>query len=280
MAELTPRQQLLYIGMVSNADDDGRLKGSPVAVSLMLPTVYSSNDRGALAEDLASVLSVMRQLVRYVVEGREYLAFTNYAKWQRIDKPTPSVLPAPPDKSGDDRQESAFDRADSDSTLGVVGDESANDQRAVPPNRKEEKLREEKGREVREAPAAPTRTRAAFDNDLYPYLEELCSAVGWDASDVSERDRKTQLAAAKVLKSDGIASDEIPKFVGYVQSIDKFQGIPTLRTLQGFVTSWKAAGRPEAVETKSRASPNGSSRSTQAQSELDALIRIGRGERA
>jgi hypothetical protein len=95
MAELTPRQQLLYIGLFSNADDDGRLKGESAAIALMLPTIYSTNDRRAIDEDLTSVLAAMTRLCSYTFNGRRYLVFTNYQQWQRIDRPTASILPAP-----------------------------------------------------------------------------------------------------------------------------------------------------------------------------------------
>src|SRR4051812_17479704 len=96
MAELTPRQQLLYIGLLSNADDDGRIRGSPSSIRLVLPTVYAAVDLGEVAADLAQVLRTMRQLVAYEHAGRAYLAFRNYHHWQKIDHAMPSHLPPPP----------------------------------------------------------------------------------------------------------------------------------------------------------------------------------------
>lgn len=97
MAELLPRQQLLYVGMISNADDEGRLKGNPTAIRLMLPGVYGEVDSDEIDTDVEAVLQNMQKLVRYFVDNRPYLVFRNYSTWQVIRKPQPSVLPAPPD---------------------------------------------------------------------------------------------------------------------------------------------------------------------------------------
>ena len=97
MAALSPRQQVLYIGLFSNADDEGRLKGSAAAIRLLLPAVYVDATVDEVGVDLGAVLHQMRQLVAYGHEGRAYLAFRNYAAWQKIAHPSPSVLPAPPE---------------------------------------------------------------------------------------------------------------------------------------------------------------------------------------
>lgn len=104
MAELTPRQQLLYIGLISNADDEGRQKASPVAIRLCLPTIYANVLDGDIDADLTAVLRKMRQLVPYIADDRRYLVFSNYSKWQRIDRPSPSNLPPPPQPCGNVRR--------------------------------------------------------------------------------------------------------------------------------------------------------------------------------
>ncbi len=148
MAELTPRQQLLYIGLFSNADDDGRMKCSPSALRLALPTVYAGIDLAEIGTDLHAVCAVMRQIVTYCVDGREYLAFRNYRKWQRIDKPSGSVLPPPPDDSTNDPI--------------VFVESSENDPLAVPPSIVKVKRREEKVGE------GETRADAPPANDPIP----------------------------------------------------------------------------------------------------------------
>lgn len=138
MAELPPRQQLLYIGLFSNADDHGRLKGSPVAIRLALPGVYGGCGLEEIAADLNDVLSRMGKLRRYSVDDRDYLQFDNYSTWQRIDKPSESILP-PPQWLSANEQESVAD--DSPNDPGTVAEQSP---------LIEEKGIEEKGIEARD----------------------------------------------------------------------------------------------------------------------------------
>ena len=101
MADLTPRQQLLYIGLFSNADDAGRLKASPASLKLILPTIYAGVPPQKIRSDLGAVLGSMRRLLAYTVDGRDYLAFENFRHWQKIDRPSASDLPQPPTESDD-----------------------------------------------------------------------------------------------------------------------------------------------------------------------------------
>lgn len=165
MAELTPRQQLLYIGFFSNADDDGRLKASPAALRLILPTLYSAVPTGEIAEDIDAVVGAMRQLIRYEVDGRTYIAFRNYRQWQRIDKPSASILPGPPDE----QEDSTIIRRSFD-------EPSESHSVAITPSRKEEKGREEKGVEEKETPPTPQGAREPTplrQRDLSPKAQEL-----------------------------------------------------------------------------------------------------------
>lgn len=123
LASLTHREQLLFIGLFSNADDEGRLNGTPRAIRLMLPTIYGDLSEAEVRSDLDAVLGAMRHLSRYQVDGRDYLEFTNYTRWQKIDHPSASRLPA------------------------QFAERSANDTGAFaqnPPNRKEVNRKEEK----------------------------------------------------------------------------------------------------------------------------------------
>lgn len=95
LAELSLRQQLLYIGLFSNADDDGRLKAPPATIRMMLPTVYGGVATDEIEIDLLCVMGVMTKLVRYQHDGNDYLAFLNYRDWQQIQHPSKSKLPPP-----------------------------------------------------------------------------------------------------------------------------------------------------------------------------------------
>lgn len=139
MAELSPRQQLLYIGLFSNADDEGRLKGGAAGIRLMLPTLYAGVDPGEIAVDVDAVLLQMRQLMRYEVDGRQYFAFKNFRQWQSINRPSDSHLPAPPENTSTD---------DSRNTHGTFSEDSVT-------THAEKKGIEKKGREGNTRADAP-----------------------------------------------------------------------------------------------------------------------------
>jgi hypothetical protein len=152
MAELTPRQQLLYIGLFSNADDDGRLKGSAAAIRLMLPTVYAGATSDEIEGDVAGVLTQMRQLTRYEVEGRQYFAFRNYRHWQSINRPNDSHLPPPPDAPGPERAPRAHDPIKDESPNAHASLSESDGSDHTQENRKEKKGSEGGVRAMRATP--------------------------------------------------------------------------------------------------------------------------------
>lgn len=119
--------RLLFMGLISNADDEGRLRGNPALVrSSVFPyDDFTSNDVAELLNGLESA-GLIRQ---YEVDGQSYIDIPNFLKHQTINKPTPSKLP--PYKEGKTTTEPL---PDNDGSPTVV----------LPPKLREEKLREEK----------------------------------------------------------------------------------------------------------------------------------------
>lgn len=176
-AELSAQEKNLFIGLFSNADDDGRLPGSASAIRLMLPAVYGGASLEAIEADLANVLSRMRRLTRYEVDGRFYLAFTNWGKWQKIDRPSPSDLPPPPDGAR------PFDEPSPQPSI-EGSEKSTNDPRtileqstSVPPSRdsRERKLKEVKGKEEKGREATAPHDLTASLNAMNAVLMPLAS---------------------------------------------------------------------------------------------------------
>jgi hypothetical protein len=136
-AELTPRQQVLYIGLFSTADDEGKLKGSATALALALPAAYMATPLDEIEADLEAVLERMTKIERYTVNGFVYLRFKNYQDWQKIDHPSKSKLPDP--GSGSFGEHSGNDQ-------GTLGERSKKTRpNRIEVNRTEEKLTEERG---------------------------------------------------------------------------------------------------------------------------------------
>lgn len=112
--ELSLLAKVLFIGMISQADDDGKGVLSPQLLkSKILPydelriadidkalkeighnaSVAESADADKAREERGHKMSV----VYYEVGGKQYYCFENWRKWQTINRPIPSKLPNPPD---------------------------------------------------------------------------------------------------------------------------------------------------------------------------------------
>lgn len=94
VAELSRDARLLTIGLISFADDEGRFLASTAAIS---GYCFPHDDLPAAKVrrwlDEVERVGIVRL---YSVNHREYGAFPNWAKHQRINRPTDSLLPEPP----------------------------------------------------------------------------------------------------------------------------------------------------------------------------------------
>lgn len=110
--------RLLFIGLVSTADDAGRLLGSPKTIA---GNVFPNDDDVGPSE-VAEWLDELERVglaERYEVEGVRYVVLPGFTEHQKISKPTPSRLPEPPAKApgrvegvDNDAQESPGDPAE------------------------------------------------------------------------------------------------------------------------------------------------------------------------
>ena len=93
VSKLTIRQRLLLIGIFSNADDEGRLRGTPAYVrSAVFP--YEDFTLKEIENDLNSIESI-GSIRQYLVDASKYIQLINWFKFQRVDKPQKSVIPPP-----------------------------------------------------------------------------------------------------------------------------------------------------------------------------------------
>lgn len=116
--ELSMLAKVLFIGMISQADDDGKgVLSAQLLKSRILPfdelriadiekalneighnvSVAESADADKSLNERGHKLSV----VFYEVKGRCYYLFENWRKWQTINRPIPSKLPNPPVADGE-----------------------------------------------------------------------------------------------------------------------------------------------------------------------------------
>jgi hypothetical protein len=92
MGRVSRDARLLFVNLWTVSDDEGRARGaSRLLASLLYPY---DDDAPALIDDWLAELERENCVVRYTVDGTDYVQITNWLDHQKIDKPTKSRLPA------------------------------------------------------------------------------------------------------------------------------------------------------------------------------------------
>ncbi len=86
--------RLLFMGLISNADDDGRLPGHPALIkSQIFP--YDIDISHEQVEEWMKLLKELDIIQIYSVSNQTYIQINNFSKHQTISRPTPSKYPSP-----------------------------------------------------------------------------------------------------------------------------------------------------------------------------------------
>lgn len=94
---LSDMGQLMFIGLFSNADDDGRiLAGAAYIKSVVWPHRDMSLTKVKNARD--EMLKALPRVMLYEVANVEYITFLKWSDYQKPKYPSPSKLPPPPEK--------------------------------------------------------------------------------------------------------------------------------------------------------------------------------------
>lgn len=133
---LTNLAELVYIGLVSIADDEGRGKASPAYIKAVL-FPYKDDLRIADIEKTLFEISSKMSVIFYSCDGNKYYTLTSWEVWQKIDKPSQSKIPEYDEK-----------------TMSLLFDEhSTNNSRIFSPNKnrieKNIKRKEEEEKEIK-----------------------------------------------------------------------------------------------------------------------------------
>ena len=136
-------ERLLFMGLISNADDEGRGRANP---KLLMSSIFPYDDmRISDFKNSLAKLAGLGLIRLYQVEGQQYFEVVNFAKHQTINKPTPSAFPP--------------------STVGLPEDYGSTTV-GLPPKRKEEKRKEVKGKEEKETRAREKHKYGQYGNVL------------------------------------------------------------------------------------------------------------------
>lgn len=100
MGHVCREARLCFIQLWTIADDSGRLRGnSRMLASLLYPYDDDAKD---LMDSWLSELEREGCVDRYMAEGATYIQITEWTKHQKIDKPSPSKIPAPTGEKPED----------------------------------------------------------------------------------------------------------------------------------------------------------------------------------
>jgi hypothetical protein len=94
VSALPVRARLTWIGVWTQADDEGRMRDN---ARLLHAALYPLDDE-ITADDVESDLHALHRagrIVRYEVDGKRYLQVTNFREHQKPNRPNPSILPGP-----------------------------------------------------------------------------------------------------------------------------------------------------------------------------------------
>lgn len=86
---------LTFVGLITQADDDGRLRGSVGRLRATLFPYKPTLDTARVSEWLDE-LAARHLIQRYEADGRPYISLPGWHEHQRIAHPSSSDLPAPP----------------------------------------------------------------------------------------------------------------------------------------------------------------------------------------
>lgn len=93
IADLSLTARLTFIGLWTHVDDAGRCVDDP---RLIKAAVWPLDDRSAADVEVdLKALTEASLITRYTLTRKRYIAVTGWEEHQRINRPTPSKLPAP-----------------------------------------------------------------------------------------------------------------------------------------------------------------------------------------
>ncbi|HBX15871.1 MAG: hypothetical protein UV20_C0009G0053 [Candidatus Magasanikbacteria bacterium GW2011_GWA2_42_32] len=94
---LSPLAQLIFIGCITQADDEGRLNGHPAVIkSSLFP--YETMTLEQIFDGLQEIINKVMNFIYYSVDGQFYIQLKNWGKHQilREDRLIKSTFPQPP----------------------------------------------------------------------------------------------------------------------------------------------------------------------------------------
>lgn len=194
IADLTAEQRLTFIGLWTHVDDEGRCVDD---ARLINAAVWPLDDRTAAdVEGDLGALTESSLILRYTLNQKRYLAVRGWSEHQKINRPTPSKLPPPPDPQKPDL---TCTDGDSSTAHGDLTEDSLAERKGTG-NREQGKEQGKEGSSPPSAASARDDSGLAFDEfwSRYPRKAGKSEAVkAWGKAIKNGADPASLLAAVK-----------------------------------------------------------------------------------
>ena len=100
IAKMSHAERLLFIGMVTIADDEGRL---PASASYLAGAIFPNDSQAprSVRRWRDSVVEKAPNVLLYQHEGVDFISLARWERYQKPSHPTPSKLPKPSRRSAE-----------------------------------------------------------------------------------------------------------------------------------------------------------------------------------
>ncbi len=96
VAKMTRDERLMFVGLITIADDEGRLAASAASLQGALYPNDSDVTPRLVKKWRDGIVEKVRNVQMYAHEGVEYLSFSRWERYQKPSHPTPSKFPKAP----------------------------------------------------------------------------------------------------------------------------------------------------------------------------------------
>lgn len=143
ISKLSYFARLVFIGLFSNADDEGRGRAKAAYLKSMIFPYDEDIEIVKKVDEALDEIAKSVSIIFYKIDDSEYFQLTKWKNWQNVERPTKSKIPAYFEGCEITRRGVSQGQTDNERTL---TDKSPNNHRTIgeqsPPNIKEENIKE------------------------------------------------------------------------------------------------------------------------------------------
>jgi hypothetical protein len=182
---LSREARLFFVLLYTIVDDSGRARGSSrILASLLYPEDRDVDDK---IDGWIDELARQRMGARYKVADDEYMVICNWLKHQKIDHPTASKLPPPPESLANPREEPRLDQDQYRDRKGEERSPAPGAARPAPKNGHKVEFNFEKGKFVGITEEDELRWQKAYPAIAVPV--EVDKAAAWMKANPANKKR-------------------------------------------------------------------------------------------